>query len=379
MGLLFAIGLGRPAAASLLASIFLLVGVVSSVACPICHSALEMTKGQKLDLSDHAVLAIPSGGPGRFRVVETIKGKFGVGTILVYDGLPAVEGGKPLVMLRNDPGQRWEILGAIGAEYGPWLRQVAEADGVERPERPRSSPWSFVPDMLTEAEWIKRIGVVVANLESSDPLAAEIAYDVISRAPYSALRLLGPQLDAKRLSAWIDNPALASRRSGYTLLLGLAGEQAEAEALEEKIELAWSARDADNLSAMLAADLELRGPARVAWIEKMYLADHQRTLPEIRAALLALSVHGGADGKVSRKRVIEAYRNFIKVRSQMAALVALELADWEAWDATADYVDIVRSEVVGDPAGQFAILSYLKSSPVAAGQAALFARQNNPE
>jgi hypothetical protein len=87
---------------------------------------------------------------------------------------------------------------------------------------------------------------------------------------------------------------------------------------------------------MLAADLELRGPSRVGWIEKVYFADNGRTMPEIEAALLALSVHGGADGAVSRERVIQAYRLFIKERKPMAGFVAQELADWEYWDATSD-------------------------------------------
>jgi hypothetical protein len=63
----------------------------------------------------------------------------------------------------------------------------------------------------------------------------------------------------------------------------------------------------------------------------------------------------------------------------MAGFVAMELADWEAWVATPDYVDIIRSKAVKDPAGQFAILSYLKRSPVAAEQAGLLPLAEQPE
>ena len=102
-----------------------------------------------------------------------------------------------------------------------------------------------------------------------------------------------------------------------------------------------------------------------------FFADRRRTLPEIDAALLALSVQGEADAAVPREQVVEAYRSFIKARKPMAGFVAMELANWHAWDATADYVDIIKSKAVKDPAGQFAILSYLKSSPLTAGQTAL--------
>jgi hypothetical protein len=227
--------------------------------------------------------------------------------------------------------------------------------------------WSY----LTDAEWRERVALVAPYLETPEPLAAEIAYGELIRAPYRAMRTLKPQLDAARISTWINDPKLASRRPVYTLLLGIAGGPEDAIEIERHIDQALLAGDATNLSAMLAADLELRGPSRLGWLKATYFADRQRTLPEIDAALLALSVHGEADVIVPRERVIEAYRYFIKVRKPMAAFVAMELANWEAWDATADYVEIIRLKAVKDPAGQFAILSYLKSSPLTAGQAAL--------
>jgi hypothetical protein len=163
------------------------------------------------------------------------------------------------------------------------------------------------------------------------------------------------------------------------LLLGIAGGPENAVELEQRIDAALLARDATNLSAMIAADLELRGPSRVGWLETTYFADRQRTLPEIDAALLALSVHGEANAAVPRERVIEAYRYFIKVRKPMAGFVAMELASWEAWDATADFVEIIRSKAVKDPAGQFAIVSYLKSSPLTAKLARLQPPADQPE
>jgi hypothetical protein len=105
------------------------------------------------------------------------------------------------------------------------------------------------------------------------------------------------------------------------------------------------------------------------WLETTFFADRQRSLPEIQAALLALSVHGGAADTLPRARIIEAYRTFIKARQPMAGFVAMELADWEAWEATPDYIAIIRAKAVKDPAEQFAILSYLQRSPLTAANA----------
>lgn len=373
-------GTGRSAglvAGFALGAAMLVLSAAPAAACAICLSGMKVTIGQKLDFSGAAVLAVPLAEPGSFRVVEVIKGKVDGDAITLSP--PPTPGAKPLLMLRNGLSDRWESEGPIGSEYAPWLRQIVATDQAGPGEDRRSLPFFRVRDSLTEPEWIERLAVVAANLESPDPLAAEIAYGEISRAPYGALRSLKRRLDAERIAAWMNDPELTSRRPGYTLLLGIAGGPDDAARLEETIDLAWLARDATNLSAMLAADLELRGPGRVAWIEKSYFADPQRTLPEIEAALLALSVHGGAGGAVPRERVIEAYRTFIELRRPMAGFVAMELADWEAWEATPDYVDIVRSKVVKDPAGQFAILSYLKRSPVTAGQAGLISPAGQSE
>jgi hypothetical protein len=160
-----------------------------------------------------------------------------------------------------------------------------------------------------------------------------------------------------------DDPRLAGRRAAYTLLLGIAGGAGETAALERRIEAALARGDATDLAAMLAADLELRGPGRVAWIEETFFADRRRAWQEIDAARLALSVHGGADGIVPRQRVVEAYRVFIREHCPMAGIVAQDLADWRAWEVTQDYVDVIRSNVVKDPAGQFAIVNFLRQSP----------------
>ncbi|EJZ18492.1 hypothetical protein [Rhizobium sp. Pop5] len=381
------------------ASVRLLLSIVSVIlafagdaqACAICFRGLAVTPGQKLDAADQAVLAAPVDGQGQFRVMEIVKGNGAVGDVVVQPGLStpvaeaviSVDGltvgdgeaakldEKPLLLLHDTVSEKWTSLGAMPIDFAGWLRQLAQTkQSAETPTR----IWpqlTLTSSYLTDAEWGERIVVIAPQLQSPEPLVAEIAYGELSRAPYGVTRLLKSQLEPAKLVAWTNDPTLASRRPAYTLLLGIAGGPDTAVALEQQIDTALTTRDATNLSALLAADLELRGAGRVDWLETTFFADRQRTLPEIQAALLALSVHGGADGSIPRRRVIEAYRYFIKARKPMAGFVAMELADWEAWDATADYVDIIRSKAVRDPAEQFAILSYLKRSPLTTAQAAL--------
>jgi hypothetical protein len=282
------------------------------------------------------------------------------------------DGDKPVLLMRNALGQRWSSAGAIDAEYACWLRQLA---ATYRSDRPHSVPaWprsTQTVSELTDDEWRERIALVAPYLEDPEPLAADIAYGEISRAPYNVLRTLKQKLTATTVARWTDDPKLVARHPTYTLLLGIAGGPDQAPSLERRIDAAWMARDAKNLAAMLAADLELRGPSRVDSLEKRYFSDGNRTLPEIEAALLALSVQGGANGAIPRARVIAAYRSFMRERKAMAGFVASELADWEYWDATEDYVALLKSNAVKDPAAHFMIVNYLQRSPRPSAKAAL--------
>ena len=108
--------------------------------------------------------------------------------------------------------------------------------------------------------------------------------------------------------------------------------------LETQLDAARKAGDATNLGSRIAADLQLRGPARVEWIDERYLRDRARSSPEIEAALLALSVHGNTKGRIPRERVIRSYQAFIGEHKDIAGLVAQDLAAWEYWEAVPEYV-----------------------------------------
>jgi hypothetical protein len=111
---------------------------------------------------------------------------------------------------------------------------------------------------------------------------------------------------------------------------------------------------------MIGADLELRGPSQVGWVEAMYFADRSRTMPEIEAALLALNVHGDANRTVPRERVIQAYRAFIRERPPMAGFVAMQLADWGYWEVATEYAALLKSNTITDPASHFAVVNFLQ-------------------
>jgi hypothetical protein len=87
--------------------------------------------------------------------------------------------------------------------------------------------------------------------------------------------------------------------------------------------------------------------------------------------LQALGEHGDESGAVPRDRVIQAYRLFMGERNPMAAFVAGDLAEWEYWDAVAEYAELLISNVCLDAASRGAIVAYLERCPRPEAKAAL--------
>jgi hypothetical protein len=329
-----------------------------------------VTAGQQLDMADRVVLAEPIGNANRFRVVEVIKGHDALGEFITdpVTGLDAAApaGCDPCLLLHDPLAPQWNGLGTMRVEYADWLRRLT-ATLVAKGDRPRATwPRNMQPSsVLSEVGWRQRLALVLPYLENSDTLVAQIAWGELARAPYTTVDVARSRIDATVIEGWLNDPKLVPRHAAYTLLLGFVGGPAEAARLEQRMQAAWVSHDVTNLAAMIGADLELRGSSRVGWIEAKYFADRTRTMPEIDAALLALNVHGIANRTVPRERVIEAYRMFIRERPPMAGFVAQQLADWDYWDAAADYAALLASDAVKDPGSHFAVVTYLQRAATA--------------
>jgi hypothetical protein len=249
--------------------------------------------------------------------------------------------------VRDEQLPVWVVLGAIDAGHAGWLRKVAAGKRAA--------------DMSDE-EWRARVALVVPYLENPEPLVAEIAYTELTAVPYAALSVAKPRLSASAVRRWLADPDLAARQPLYLLLLGFLGNAQDAAALEQRLDAAWKAGDATNLAPMLAADLELRGDARMRWVDDEYLRDPKRSTHEIEAVVLALGAHGQANRTILRERVMQSYRMFIRERKDLAGLVAPDLAAWNYWDAVPEYTALMASDVRQEGASRFAIVVYLRQS-----------------
>jgi hypothetical protein len=302
---------------------------------------------QTLARADTVLLAAPDGAA--WRVHALLKGAAPIALADLH--LEPGPAGWAQVVLRDVPNAPLRAIGSVPVEQAELLRQLLRAAA----DPPTSA-----------AQWQSHLALVQPALEHPSSLMAAIAYDETARAPYGEMRGLKPRLDAQQLIGWLDDPALGARASLYTLLLGIAGGAQASAWIERQLARAARERDTTDLSARLVADVEMR-PTRMRWLEATYLQDSKRSLPEVQAALLALSVQGQANGAVPRAHVVQAYRRFIRSGHPLAGYVAPDLAAWKDESAVPDYIALLNTGARQQPASIFALLTYLEASsqPVA--------------
>jgi hypothetical protein len=322
------------------------------LACPVCATSAGPSHVQAMIDAESVLIAVPE--PAGWRTAVVVKGPAREVPARALRAPAGAAASSSWVVVLDALTRRWAVLGPLPQEHAPWLRQVAAT-------RPLGS--------MGEAEWREHVAFHARWLEHPEPFVAEVAYGEIARAPYAAMRMLAPRLDAARIERWLDDPALAGRAPLYLLLLGIAGGSRAIERIDRLARSAADGHDAGNLGSTLVADLELRGPARVEWIERTYLSGRGRSSAELQAALLALSVQGGADAAVPRARVVDAYRAFARSGHPLAGFPALDLLSWRAWEAVPEYVALLKARTPQHPASTYAILGYLDASPDPAARA----------
>ena len=323
-----------------------------AIACPLCLGAFRSSVAQRLVDLPQEVLAQPSADGRGYRVVAVIKGEQPADGIILTEAIQlddVADASATLLLVRDEAWSMWVGLGAVAVEHASWLRRVAAGKRLS--------------DMNAD-EWQARVVLMLPYLEHREPLVAEIAYGGLAGAPYAALLAAKPRLAAAEIRRWVADPQLVARQPLYLLLLGIAGDASDATALEQRLEALWMARDATNLASMIAADLQLRGQSRMAWVDAKYMADRLRSTRELEGALLALSVLGNANGAIPRERVIQSYRLFMQEHRELAGFVAWDLAAWQYWGAVPVYLALIKSNVQQNFASRVAISAYLGQSPV---------------
>lgn len=339
-----------------------LLGLPAAWACTICAPVdAQNTLSHQLWAASSVVLAQP-GPPGQgMTVVASLKG---IAPPSLPPPLstqsPSREPEEVQLLLLSGGSQAWRTVGAFPAKRMEWLRGFISLG--------RASD-------TAAQDWPGRLAFLAKSLEDPNPLIAQATYEEISAAPYTAMRSLKPVLDRAALERWLGAPSLAARRPLYALLLGLVGDEATGQVIQARLQATGPSLAPADVSALLAALIEIRGGEALTWIEQHYLTDAGRPDSDLQAVLMALSVHGADGQRISRERIVAAYATWVRVQRPRAGLVASDLAAWGRWEFGPAFAAILQSGEAMSFASRYAMVLYLMRSPRPEARQALQALQ----
>ena len=342
------------------------LGPAAAEACPFC-AAPSLTLSQQIDQADAAVLAVwksaeeaTSESVARtvFEVVTQLKGRAD-GEIRV----PVYRAGEPgalfLVLAtdenkpddesdESDEDASDETSTDLAIVKYRWSGPVEISEAAA--EYVRGLP-------AADASKQERLGYFLQFLEHDDETVSLDAYSEFAGASYDDVVPLAREMDPAKLRRWISEGEVTPTRLGlYGMMLGLAGDESDAEAMREII----TAETDDfrlGIDGIMGGYVLLAGEEGLQTIEQTKLLETAVPFSETYAAMQALRFLWQYAEVLPKDRLKQSMRLLLE-RPELADLVIADLARWKDWsliDSLDEYYDKPGYEV---PAIRRAIIRF---------------------
>lgn len=359
-----------------LSAIALAVVSDSARACPFC-SAPTLTLSEQAAQSDVVILAAwQSGTKGipadptsesttTFEISKVLKGPFKKGDTITLAGYQPAQAGDFYLLtgLGSDPIQ-WDIPSAFSKKAFDYMAAAPApqtADGQKVPAR-------------------QRLPYYVTYLESPDEVIANDAYSEFANAPYDEIVAVREELNSDKLRKWVLDPATPPSRLGlYGLLLGLSGDESDAQAMKKLI----AKPTADfriGLDGVISGYLLLAGEPGLALVRELkleneYLVDKQGnpitnkqgekvTVPfsEVYAAMQAVRfMWDYGNGQIGPETLRKTMRVLLE-RPALADLAIADLARWKDWGIQDRLFKMYNAEAYQTPSIKRSIIRYFRAA-----------------
>lgn len=316
--------------------------------CPFC-SAVSQTLRQEMSAMDTVAIAkiVPGSATesdAKFSIASVISGQDLVRNsqevTINYFGKPE-EGQQFLVMGVDPPDLLWSSPLPVTEVAIRYIKAI-----------------NALPDNNLE-----RLKFFIDYLEHPEPLLARDAYDEFASAPYAEIKQLKPLMDRKTLLEWIQDKDLApDRKRLYLVMLGVCGEESDADLLEKMLRSEDPNRRA-GLDAMIACYATLKGEKGLKLIDELFLENKKSQYADTYAAIMALRFHGTDGGVIEKDRVLESMR-LILDRPELADLVIPDLARWEDWTQIEKLAELFKSADEKSSWVRVPVINYLRACPM---------------
>lgn len=335
-----------------LAGMLIVISAAMALACPICvpsqggaNSPLEQMIG-----AGALVLADPQDAPQQLLVRATLKGRVAPGSVVEIAAVDMprapFEAGKSVILARHPLLSAWQPLGVISRERSSWLRELLTL-------KPASE--------LTAEEWPSRVRLFADDLFSHDAFVSGVAANQIARAPYAAMRTLRGGLDGAKLVTAANRIENIPHLPLLILLMGVAGDEPSRAFITQRARTAGTLANANELAALLTAQIELDGEGALATRGKQMLLEASPRPSDMSAAVMALGVFAGVFGEARRGEIVSLYRDGMAARPEIAGFVARAMEDWRDWSLVNEVRTASLTKQIDD-GSSLLIRSYLEAS-----------------
>lgn len=343
--------------AMVLAAVVALLGGAFAWACPFC-SAPQLTLSEQISQTDAAILGEWQEG----EKPDFDAGKTGSTTYRVEKIIKAPTG------MQLEPGQMIKVKEYHPSEKGSCALLVGTLDGTliwSSPLELSRESFDYVLQAPgPENDQALRLKYFVKFLEADDPLLADDAYAEFANSPYKTIASIKAEFPLEQLRKWtFDEKTPVTRLGLYGLMLGLCGEQSDADLMREKI----VSNDEEfrlGIDGIMGGYLLLSGEDGLAVLEETKLKPTLQTpnpvpFSETFAAMQAIKfLWEYAPDRVPAERLRESLR-ILMAHPDLADLVIVDLARWEDWSILPRLKSIYGQDPYDIPAIKRAIIGYL--------------------
>ncbi len=330
---------------------------LNAFACPFC-GVVGRSLAERRDTASAVAVGEATGSPtnspdGRSlqpcTIRQLIRGDAAPGEIV----LARVEGplsGLALLFRDGDgPTARWSAVAADETLLG----HVAAAPGIKEPAG-------------------ERLAWFAQRLEHPNPAIAADAFTEFGLAPFTAVRTAATAFDASLLRAWVLEPGITQQRRGlYGLLLGITAEHAS-ESAERRASIA-ALRDAieapasdfrTGIDGIMGGVLVAEGEQGLDYLEGRGLLGKTARPVDQRQLLAALRfAWENLPARIPQPRIATATA-VLALSPAVAADAVIDLARYEAWEATDAVAGLWDTAGKDDPLVRRAIAGYLTTCPM---------------
>jgi hypothetical protein len=340
----------------LLAAALIILNPQAVLACGGCFKLPYQSLLEKVERGDRVVVAHSTGTTGvTWKIDRVIKGRKANGDERIRADELSLKSRSNFhgtrLLTWNQVFDTWTIEAPANRELIDFLVR-----GLALPAKPG--------ELMPIRQQAGQLRFFLPYLEDPDRHIADSTHSKLSGAPYAALQELASDLDADQLQTWIDDQSSAqnNRVALSVVLLGICGDQREADLVRKWIEQTSGGSHSAYITALLTAHVELNGEDAVRFLEKAYIQNRDRTLGELIAAVDALRTHGQAGTRISRERIKTSLRLLLRERPPLAELVIDDFARWQDWSIAPRLMQIHAGGK--QPWNNALILKYMEACPL---------------